>query len=54
VHSHLPLPIKILWVKSSHFNRNLHDWDFHVRPAKVPKHIYLLLKLLTQIPHVDQ
>lgn len=30
VRSHFPLFCDLLWVKSSHFNRNHHDWEFHM------------------------
>uniref|UniRef100_A0A8C1YME0 Cyclase associated actin cytoskeleton regulatory protein 2 n=1 Tax=Cyprinus carpio TaxID=7962 RepID=A0A8C1YME0_CYPCA len=34
-----------LWVKSSHFNRKLHDWEFHVRLKAFPTQISQLTEM---------
>lgn len=39
VWSHLSLIAKCFCAKSSNFNGNLHNWEFHVRAKHFPKQI---------------
>ncbi len=43
VQSHLPLFCKFSRANSSHFNRNLHHWEFHVRAKEVLTQITVLI-----------